>query len=282
MLSGTASDGTDGLQAIKEANGITFAQEPASAKFCGMPQSAVDAGVVDYCLPIPALAKELVRISQHPYVIASESKPSIRDAATLEQIIALVRAAVRVDFGEYKSPTFERRLARRMALRRVDTIDAYLHLLRQAPDEVWALFEDTLIHVTSFFRDPEVFENLKTSVLPAIVKGRPEGAPLRVWVPGCATGEEVYSLGIALAEFLGESSRPDPDLRIRRERQGHRDGPRGVLPRGGAAPRRRGAGAGATSRRSIAATGSSRASGSCASSCSTISRETRRSRRSIW
>jgi two-component system, chemotaxis family, CheB/CheR fusion protein len=205
VLSGTASDGTDGLQAIKEANGITFVQEPASARFSGMPQSAVDAGVVDYCLPIPALARELVRISQHPYVTAPESRPSIHAAATLKQIIALVRAAVRVDFGEYKSPTFERRLARRMALRRVDTIDAYLHLLRQTPDEVWALFEDTLIHVTSFFRDPEVFEHLKTNVFPAIVKGRPEGAPLRVWVPGCATGEEVYSLGIALAEFLGES-----------------------------------------------------------------------------
>ena len=207
VLSGTASDGTDGLQAIKEANGITFAQEPSSAKFSGMPRSAVDAGVVDYCLPIPALAKELVRISQHPYLIAPESTPSIRDAATLDRIIALVRAVVHVDFGEYKAPTFERRLARRMALRRVDTIGAYLQLLQQAPDEVWALFEDTLIHVTSFFRDPEVFEHLKTSVFPAIVKGKPEGASLRVWVPGCATGEEVYSLGIALAEFLGESSR---------------------------------------------------------------------------
>jgi chemotaxis methyl-accepting protein methylase/signal transduction histidine kinase/chemotaxis response regulator CheB len=207
VLSGTASDGTDGLQAIKEANGITFAQEPSSAKFSGMPRSAVDAGVVDYCLPVPALAKELVRITQHPYVIAPESTPSIHDAATLEQIIALVRAVVHVDFGEYKAPTFERRLARRMALRRVDTIGAYLQLLQQAPDEVWALFEDTLIHVTSFFRDPEVFEHLKANVFPAIVEGKPQGASLRVWVPGCATGEEVYSLGIALAEFLGESSR---------------------------------------------------------------------------
>jgi two-component system, chemotaxis family, CheB/CheR fusion protein len=208
VLSGTASDGTEGLQAIKEANGFTFAQEPASAKFSGMPRSAVDAGVVDCCLPIPALAQELVRISQHPYVTAPESTASSQDAAALEQIVALVRDTVRVDLGEYKSPTFERRLARRMALRRMDTIGAYLHLLQQTPEEVWALFEDTLIHVTSFFRDPEVFEHLKTNVFPAVVKGKPEGAPIRVWVPGCATGEEVYSLGIALAEFLGESSRP--------------------------------------------------------------------------
>ncbi len=208
VLSGTASDGTDGLQAIKEANGITFAQEPATAKYSGMPRSAVDAGVVDYCLPIPALAQELVRISQHPYVIAPESAPSTHDVTTLQQIIGTVRAATRVDFGEYKSPTFERRLTRRMALRRMDTIGEYLTLLRQTPEEVWALFEETLIHVTSFFRDPEVFERLKADVFPAIVKDKPEGAPIRVWVPGCATGEEVYSLGIALAEFLGDSSRP--------------------------------------------------------------------------
>ncbi|HTB76590.1 MAG TPA: CheR family methyltransferase, partial [Polyangiaceae bacterium] len=207
VLSGTASDGTEGLQAIKDANGITFAQDPGTAKFSGMPQSAVDAGVVDYCLPIAALAKELVRISRHPYVTAPEATPSTQEAATLEQIIALVRAVVHVDFSEYKAPTFERRLARRMALRKVETIGAYLQLLQQAPDEIWALFEDTLIHVTSFFRDPEVFEHLKTNVFPAIVKGKAEGASLRVWVPGCATGEEVYSLGIALAEFLGESSR---------------------------------------------------------------------------
>jgi two-component system CheB/CheR fusion protein len=208
VLSGTASDGTEGLQAIKEANGITFAQEPGSAKFGGMPRSAVDAGVVDYCLPIPELARELVRISQHPYIIEPQSRPSIHDAATLDKIIALVRTAARADFGEYKSPTFERRLARRMALRRTDTIDAYLHLLQQTPEEVWALFEDTLIHVTSFFRDPEVFEHLKAEVFPGILKSKPEGAPIRVWVPGCATGEEVYSLGIALVEYLGDSLRP--------------------------------------------------------------------------
>ncbi len=208
VLSGTASDGTDGLQAIKEANGITFAQDPASAKFDGMPRSAVDAGVVDYCLPISELARELVRISHHPYIVAPESSLSIHDAAALEKVIALVRTAARVDFGEYKSPTFQRRLARRMALRRIDTIEAYLHLLQQTPEEVWALFEDTLIHVTSFFRDPEVFEHLKADVFPVILKSKAEGAPIRLWVPGCATGEEVYSLGIALAEFLGDSPRP--------------------------------------------------------------------------
>ncbi len=208
VLSGTASDGTEGLLAIKEADGVTFAQEPATAKFSGMPQSAVDAGVVDYCLPMPALAQELARISRHPYVVASDSTPSNHDARMVEKIIALVRSTVRVDFGEYKSPTFERRLARRMMLRGVDTIEAFLHLLERTPEEVWAFFEDSLIHVTSFFRDPEVFEHLKTNVFPVIVTGKAQGAPIRVWVPGCSTGEEVYSLGIALTEFLGGSPCP--------------------------------------------------------------------------
>ncbi len=208
VLSGTASDGTDGLRAIKEASGITFAQEPASAKFGGMPQSAVDADVVDYCLPIPELAHELVRLSHHPYVIAPESARSIQDLATLKKIFVLVQEAARVDFSEYKTPTFERRLVRRMALRRVDTIAQYLAVLEETPEEVLALYEDALIHVTSFFRDPDVFEKLKTDVFAAVAKSKPDGAPIRVWVAGCATGEEVYSLGIALVEFLGETSRP--------------------------------------------------------------------------
>ena len=210
VLSGTASDGTEGLRAIREANGITFAQEPESAKFDGMPRSAVDAGVVDYALPIRGLAKELVRISQHPYVTAPawESTPAMHDAAAMQKIFALVRGAAGVDFSEYKSPTFERRLARRMALRTVESIRAYLTLLEESPEEVLALYEDTLIHVTSFFRDPLVFEGLKASIFPAVVKAKSEGAALRMWVAGCATGEEVYSLAIALLEYLGGSSRP--------------------------------------------------------------------------
>ena len=209
VLSGTASDGTDGLQAIKEANGITFAQEPALGEVRRNAPERGRRGRRRLLPPDPG-ARAGARADQ-PAPLRHRARVARRRSttpATLEQIIALVRTAARVDFGEYKSPTFERRLARRMALRRMDTIGAYLHLLQQTPEEVWALFEDTLIHVTSFFRDPEVFEHLKADVFPAIVKGKPEGAPIRVWVPGCATGEEVYSLGIALVEYLGESSRP--------------------------------------------------------------------------
>jgi chemotaxis methyl-accepting protein methylase/signal transduction histidine kinase/chemotaxis response regulator CheB len=208
VLSGTASDGTEGLRAIKAADGITFAQDPHSAKFPGMPESAVAAGVVDSCLPLPELARELVRLCRHPYVIAPSTPLFPRDAAVLGKIFALVRAATGVDFSEYKVATLERRIARRMALGRVATIAAYVGVLETTPTEVHALYEDALIHVTSFFRDPETFESLSANILPTIVKDKPERAPLRVWVAGCATGEEVYSLAIAILEFVGPGARP--------------------------------------------------------------------------
>jgi two-component system CheB/CheR fusion protein len=242
VLSGTASDGTEGSRAIQAAGGITFAQEPETAKFAGMPRSAVAAGVVDVVLPIAGLARELLRLGQHPYLLddraplageeaptrapgdgTAAAPPSARDdnqpgdpppgqdqsaAAALVDIMDIVRSVVGVDFREYKGPTFERRLARRMALRRVDDRVSYLALLHREPDEVRALYEDTLIHVSSFFRDPDVFDTLKTAVFPVIVAHKDEGSPIRVWVAGCSTGQEVYSLAIALLEFLGDSRRP--------------------------------------------------------------------------
>jgi two-component system, chemotaxis family, CheB/CheR fusion protein len=209
ILSGTASDGTEGLRAIKGEDGITFVQEPRSAKFEGMPRSAIDAGVVDYSLQIHELAQELVRLSRHPYVSASQP-PLRRDEVTLNKIFVLVRSAVGVDFSEYKTPTFERRLARRMALRKVDVLTDYLALLQDEPNEVRDLYEDILIHVTSFFRDPEVFESLKTQVFPSLLSAKADGASLRFWVAGCSLGEEVYSLAIALLEFLGNAASTRP------------------------------------------------------------------------
>jgi two-component system CheB/CheR fusion protein len=208
VLSGTASDGTEGLRAIKAENGITFAQSPRSAKFGEMPRSAVDSGAVDYALEIPELAQELVRLSRHPYVAAREAPPpSAGDATLMSQILMVVRNGIGVDFSEYKAPTFERRLARRMALRRAEGLQDYLALLQGDPEEIRALYEDVLIHVTSFFRDREVFEALESKILPAILAQKTPGAPIRLWVAGCSTGEEVYSLGISLLEILGNSSR---------------------------------------------------------------------------
>jgi len=228
VLSGTASDGTEGLKSIQAEGGIALAQDPKTAKFAGMPQSAVDAGVVDHTLPIPELAVELVRLSRHPYVVASEpavqpwppggeeeeeeeeekaeKAPTIDD--TTLKIIAVVKSHTGVDFSEFKTPTVDRRLARRMALRRIDGQASYLDLLKSDPDEVNALCEDSLIHVSSFFRDPEMFEVLKLRVFPEILKHKAEGAPIRVWVAGCSTGEEVYSIALTLLDFLGDSPHP--------------------------------------------------------------------------
>ena len=206
VLSGNASDGTEGLRAIKAENGITFAQDPGSARYDEMPRNAVSAGVVDYALAIPDLARELVRLSHHPYVAAAEIPPAAGDA--FKQILMVVRNAFGVDFAEYKLSTLERRLARRMALRRSEGLDDYLALLQREPDEVRLLYEDILIHVTSFFRDQEVFQALQSQVFPAILKDKPEGAPIRIWVAGCSTGEEVYSMAMSLLEFLGDASHP--------------------------------------------------------------------------
>jgi two-component system CheB/CheR fusion protein len=208
VLSGNASDGTEGLRAIKAADGITLAQDPKSAKYGGMPRSAINAGVVDYCLTLPELAAELVRLSCHPYLTGRPTQPSIIGAVTLQQICDVLRTSVGVDFSEYKMATFERRVARRVALRRAADAEAYLTLLQRNPEEVRNLYEDILIHVTSFFRDPALFDSLQTLVFPAILKHKPEGAPFRAWVAGCSSGEEVYSLAMALLECIGQSSRP--------------------------------------------------------------------------
>ena len=205
ILSGTASDGTEGLRAIKAESGITFAQEPESAKFDGMPRSAIEGGVVDYVLLLPGIAREIVRLSRHPYVLAAGLQPPKRSDLTLNRIFVIVRNAVGVDFSEYKRPTFERRLARRMALRQVENTEDYLGLLQREPEEIGHLQEDALIHVTSFFRDPEVFESLQKSVLPELLEHKAMGAPVRAWVAGCSTGEEVYSIAMALLESVGSS-----------------------------------------------------------------------------
>jgi len=211
VLSGTASDGTEGLAAIRAHGGITFAQDPRSARFGEMPQSALDAGVVDYSLPLPALGDELTRLARHPYLARREPvPPTPRGAASLARIFALVRAACGVDFSEYKPATFKRRLARRMAVRRAQHIAAYLKLLQEDPGEIRSLHDDLLIQVTSFFRDRECFEELEATALPEVLKAKAAGAPIRAWVVGCSTGEEVYSLAMSLVESLGTSPSVHP------------------------------------------------------------------------
>jgi len=209
VLSGTASDGTLGLTAVKGEGGITFAQDTRSAKYDGMPASAIAAGCVDFILPPEEIARELAQIRQHPYV--GGPSPSVIEAedksseAYMSQIFRLLRRSTRVDFSEYKPPTIGRRIQRRMVLHKIEKLPEYVALLHRDRNEVNALYQDLLINVTSFFRNPEAFEALKQIVYPAILKNRTSASvPVRIWVPGCSTGEEAYSHAISLVEFLGD------------------------------------------------------------------------------
>lgn len=209
VLSGAASDGSRGLAAIKSAGGVTFAQDPESAKYAGMPQSAIAAQVVDFVLAPPAIAQELARIGRHPYVArpkAAEAAATLPgdDPGKLDAIFEILRGAFGVDFTDYKFPTIRRRVGRRMLLHTIDDLADYVTLLRRDPDEVAALYHDILIMVTEFFRDPGSFAALRKEVLPAIVRARGPESPIRIWVPGCATGEEAYSLAISLLDVIAE------------------------------------------------------------------------------
>jgi two-component system, chemotaxis family, CheB/CheR fusion protein len=207
ILSGTASDGTLGLSAIKGEAGITFAQEPSSAKYDGMPASAIASGCVDFILTPAGIAKEIARIRHHPY-ISDHFNPEageVGNGSDMEQIFRLLRRTTTVDFSGYKSPTIARRVQRRMALQKIDKLKDYGNLLHRDQREVEALYHDLLINVTSFFRNPDAFAALRQIVYPAILQARTLGSgPVRIWVPGCSTGEETYSHAISLVEFLGE------------------------------------------------------------------------------
>jgi two-component system, chemotaxis family, CheB/CheR fusion protein len=213
ILSGTASDGTLGLAAIKGEAGITFAQEPSSAKYDGMPASAIASGCVDFILTPAGIAKEIARIRHHPY-IAGRFNPEteeVGDGSDMEQIFRLLRRVKTVDFSGYKSPTIARRIQRRMALQKIDKLKDYGNLLHRDPHEVEALYQDLLINVTSFFRNPDAFAALKQIVYPAILQARTSASgPVRIWVPGCSTGEETYSHAISLVEYLGEEREDIP------------------------------------------------------------------------
>ncbi|HEY1732584.1 MAG TPA: chemotaxis protein CheB [Terriglobales bacterium] len=216
ILSGTASDGTIGLAAIKGEGGITFAQD-SSAKYDGMPASAIAAGCVDRVLPPEGIAKELTRMSRHPYVRGAGLKLEAIGSTVevqMSQLFGMLRRVTGVDFSEYKLPTIGRRVARRMALHKIEKLPDYVALLQHDREEILALYQDLLINVTSFFRDPNAFEALKSVVYTDLLKHRPSNTPpIRIWVPGCSTGEETYSHAIALVEFLGEE-RSDVSIQI--------------------------------------------------------------------
>ena len=211
VLSGTASDGTLGLQAIKAAGGITFAQEKGTAKFDGMPGSAIAAGVVDFVLPPSGIARQLAAIARDssvPIEPWKAAEPS--EEAELNKIFRLLRIATGVDFTYYKHSTLQRRIKRRMTIRGFEKLEDYSRDLERNREEANALCENCFITVTQFFREPAVFEELKKRVFPALVENRGPEDSIRIWVPGCATGEEAYSIAICLTEFLDEAGKSLP------------------------------------------------------------------------
>ncbi|HYC35444.1 MAG TPA: CheR family methyltransferase [Usitatibacter sp.] len=232
VLSGMLSDGTLGLQEIKTAGGITIAQDE-SAEQQSMPQHAIASGYVDLVLPPAQIAQELARIAAHPF--ARPAHPPIPDEAPLfPRILELVRDAKGVDFSNYKRNTLQRRTARRMVLHRIERLEDYLRLLQKDPGEVQALYQDILINVTSFFRNPESYERLKEVVFPQLAQRPGRHDCVRVWALGCSTGEEAYSIAMSYQEYCAEAGKRVPmqifatDLNgagIERARQG-------IYPRG--------------------------------------------------
>jgi two-component system CheB/CheR fusion protein len=204
VLSGTGSDGTLGVRAIKGEGGMAMAQNPESTEYDGMPRSAIATGLVDYELPAAEMPAQLIAYVAHAFGkhprAATIQTPSAESA--LKKIFILLRAQTGHDFSQYKPNTINRRIERRMAVQQVVTIDGYVKYLQQSPAEVEALFRDLLIGVTNFFRDPEAFKAIEDQVIPKLFAGKPAGAVVRIWVPGCSTGEEAYSIAILLQEHL--------------------------------------------------------------------------------
>ena len=206
ILSGTASDGTLGLKAIKAVGGITFAQEPESAKYDGMPRHAIAAGDVDFVLTPQEIAKELALLGHHPYLLPKKNHGVddllINEPDNLNRIFDLLRTGTGADFTYYKPTTVKRRIMRRLVLHNIEKLIDYIKYLQHNPLESRALAQDILIGVTSFFREPESYQQLKAKIFPNLIKNKPDTEPLRIWVPGCSTGEEAYSIAVTLVEYI--------------------------------------------------------------------------------
>lgn len=212
ILTGAGSDGAIGIKAVKESGGLILVQDPAEAEHDSMPRSAISTGIVDFVLPIEELARRLVELIRDKETFAA-TEPRNFSEDVLRRILAHVRVRTGHDFAKYKRATVVRRIARRMQVMRCDDPAEYYNLLRDHPDEATALLGDLLISVTTFFRDAEVFETLKADVLPQLFQLRQPSDPIRVWVAGCATGEEAYTIAMLLLE---EASRHDlrPTIQI--------------------------------------------------------------------
>lgn len=203
ILSGTGSDGSSGLRAIKARGGLVIVQKPESAEFDGMPRSALATGLADHEMPPAEMGQVLVEFARGLGGRRSGAKEARhRPSGVLHEIFALLRSRTGHDFSLYKPSTINRRIERRMAVQQVESLDAYVRHLRRTPSEVEALFQELLINVTRFFRDSDAFTQVEEIVIPELFDGRNPASVVRVWVPACSTGEEAYSLAILLAEKM--------------------------------------------------------------------------------
>ena len=204
ILSGTATDGTLGLKAVKGEGGIAVVQDPESAKYDGMPRSAIATGVVDFILSVEKIPGELIKYVRAPYIGAPKKIRVADDKFEnyVQKVFSLIRTATGHDLSHYKQTTIRRRIERRMAVHQIDRMSNYVKYLQEIPAEVDILFKDMLIGVTNFFRDPDAFSVLKNQVIPSILKAREPDSSIRIWTVGCSTGEEAYSIAILLSEAM--------------------------------------------------------------------------------
>ncbi|HEX2966201.1 MAG TPA: chemotaxis protein CheB [Syntrophorhabdaceae bacterium] len=203
ILSGTGTDGTLGVRALQAAGGLVFVQDPSDAKYDGMPRSAIATGLADYVLRVAEIPQQLTAVLAR--LPLKERKATDQEGADMVQkVLAVVRAKTGHDFSQYKKNTMLRRIKRRMNIHNIEGFDAYIQMLRQHQDEIKQLFKELLINVTSFFREPEAYEVLKKTILPQILSDKPDDYTIRIWVVGCATGEEAYSIAITVKEYSAE------------------------------------------------------------------------------
>jgi len=208
VLSGTGSDGALGLKEVKGAGGLTIAQVETQAKYESMPRSAIDTGLVDFVLPVENIAAELAKYTEHPYI----TKPGVATVGNdyelaLRKILVMIRSKTGHDFSDYKTSTTRRRIERRMAVQQIGQINEYCAFLANNPEEVDALYKDMLIGVTNFFRNQKAFNVLKKEIAPDILEKKNKEDVVRIWTPGCSTGEEAYSLAMIFLEAIERSNK---------------------------------------------------------------------------
>ena len=213
ILSGMGSDGSTGIKSIKENNGIVLIQEPSTAKFDSMPRNAIDSVLPDIVAPANELPARLIEFLKFTPSVISDQAPEIKDKSALEKILILLRLQTGNDFQLYKKNTVYRRIERRMGVHKIEKIITYVHFLQENPKEVEILFKELLIGVTSFFRDPLIWDKMAETIIPDLISKQKNTTILRAWVPGCSTGEEAYSLAIVFKEAL-EKLRPSARISL--------------------------------------------------------------------